>query len=132
MEWLSLAINVILIIWVASLQIKASRAEKIEPYDPVTIIKRSTKNIANAIKPFLFAATITILSVYNLYIEFSDTSEITRLTIFRISLLSCLLAVGISSFFIAWYWAQTSKLILSVVKGLSKAFSTEGNNSDKA
>jgi len=129
LAWISIGINVILAIWMASLQIRASKAEAVESYDPIAIIKRSSKSLVNSIKPFVFSTAITIISAFLLYLEFSDTAEITKLDIFKISLLSSLLAIGISSFFVAWYWVQSCKLLLGFASGFAEAF--KGDSNDK-
>ncbi len=122
MDWLYLAVNALLIIWVASLQIKSSKSDDKESYDPIRIIKDSSKNVVDTVKPFVVYILLAFVSSVALYYEFISNTELTKYSVFKISLLSATLAISLASIISTWHHSQALKLILDVVRTLGDAF----------
>jgi uncharacterized membrane protein len=122
LDWIYFAINALLIIWVASLQIKSSKSEDKDSYDPVRIIKESSKNIVDSVKPFVIYILLGIGAVTILYYEFMDDGDLTKFLVFKISFLSAILAISISSIISTWYKTKLLELLLQLVRGVGDAF----------
>ena len=123
LEWLSIGINGVLVIWVASLQIKASQnKESNENYDPVVRLKEVSKKLSDTIKPFIISALLTIASCIALYYEVLNEEPISRFDIFKISLLASFFFANIVLMICTWHRSKGYTLATKLVTELTYAF----------
>lgn len=126
MDWLSIIINGALVIWVASLQIKANQNNSAdENYDPVVKIKKVSKKLGETFKPFIVSALLTVGSSIALYFELLNEDTISRITILKISLLSSFLFANIVLMISTWHRARGYKLATKLITDLTGAFQSK-------
>ena len=129
MDWLSIIINGALVIWVASLQIKANQNNNVdETYDPVVKIKDASKKLGETFKPFILSAFLVLGSSVALYYEILNDDPISRIIILKISLLSSFLFANIVLMICTWHRAKGYKLATKLITELTGAFQGKKSN----
>ncbi|EJI6690918.1 hypothetical protein BBN03_01665 [Vibrio parahaemolyticus] len=124
MDWVSILINAILIIWIASLQIRASQSKTdCQNLDPVVQIQNASKKLTSTIKPYAIPLFFIGISGYSLYLEMQVDEPITKLVILKIATLVGLFFANIVLIIGTWHRAQGYKLATKIISDLTEAFS---------
>ena len=115
--------NALLVLWVASLQIKSSRNKSFDKnYDPIELIKSSSKKAKDSIKPFIVSFFLVVASIIFLYYEMQSVEPISRMIILKMGVLISLLFSNIVLMVCTWYRLKAYTLAGEALKSFSGAF----------
>ena len=115
--------NALLVLWLTSLQIKTSRNKSLEQnYDPIELIKSSSKKAKDSIKPFIVSFCLVVASIIFLYYEMQSDEPLSRMVILKMGVLISLLFSNIVLMVCTWYRLKAYALAGEALKSFSGAF----------